>query len=125
MWRGRPEELIGEGVARGEFHTRDPYAATIQILVVIDGLGAHANTDTSDRPAVVTRMAVTTAERELGLAIGTLTHGPGAGRLRRRPARPGRVPGHLVPDRPVPHASALVERNAGSATRMLFAGVPR
>lgn len=46
---------------------------TIQILVVIDGLGAHANTEAADRPEVITRMAVSTAERELGLESGTLT----------------------------------------------------
>ncbi|MFP1624296.1 hypothetical protein ACLB9X_03570 [Streptomyces sp. 5K101] len=45
---------------------------TIQIIVVLDGLGAHANTGTSDRPEAVRRMAVTTAERELGLPTGTL-----------------------------------------------------
>ena len=69
----RLEGLIREGVERGEFRTDDPRATAIQILVVLDGLGAHANTDRSDRPEVVTRMAVTTAERELGLAHGTLT----------------------------------------------------
>ncbi|MFD8633217.1 TetR/AcrR family transcriptional regulator [Streptomyces sp. NPDC059533] len=71
-WRGRIEGVIREGVARGQFRTEDPRATAIQILVVLDGLGAHANTDTRDRPAAVTRMAVTTAERELGLATGTL-----------------------------------------------------
>ncbi|MEU1227129.1 TetR family transcriptional regulator [Streptomyces sp. NPDC005828] len=65
--------LIREGVERGEFRTDDPRAAAIQILVVLDGLGAHANTDRSDRPEAVTRMAVTTAERELGLPYGALT----------------------------------------------------
>ncbi|MFF3055706.1 TetR/AcrR family transcriptional regulator [Streptomyces sp. NPDC057909] len=72
-WRGRRESLIREGVEQEEFHTDDPYMTTIQILVVIDGLGAHANTDTSDRPEAVTRMAITTAERELGLTSGALT----------------------------------------------------
>ncbi|MFD7444761.1 TetR/AcrR family transcriptional regulator [Streptomyces sp. NPDC059909] len=72
-WRGRLEGLIREGVERKEFRTDDPYVTTIQILVVLDGLGAHANTDTSNRPEAVTRMAITTAERELGLTNGTLT----------------------------------------------------
>lgn len=72
-WRGRLEGLIRQGVEQGEFRTDDTYVTAIQILVVIDGLGAHANTHTSDRPDAVTRMAVTTAERELGLASGTLT----------------------------------------------------
>ncbi|MEU3480591.1 TetR/AcrR family transcriptional regulator [Streptomyces sp. NPDC033754] len=69
----RLEGLIREGVERGEFRTDDPRTAAIHILVVLDGLGAHANTDRSNRPEAVTRMAVTTAERELGLAYGTLT----------------------------------------------------
>ncbi|MFE7618943.1 TetR/AcrR family transcriptional regulator [Streptomyces sp. NPDC057496] len=73
LWRGRLEDLVRDGVLLGEFRTDDARVATIQILVVIDGLGAHANTATADRPEAVTRMAVSTAERELGLADGTLT----------------------------------------------------
>ncbi|WP_328787821.1 MULTISPECIES: TetR/AcrR family transcriptional regulator [unclassified Streptomyces] len=72
-WRGRLEEVIREGVERGEFRTEDPYVTAIQILVVLDGLGVHANTEDRDRPEAVTRMAVTTAERELGLPRGALT----------------------------------------------------
>ncbi|MGX1670824.1 TetR family transcriptional regulator C-terminal domain-containing protein [Streptomyces sp. NPDC055400] len=72
-WRERLTGLIREGVDRNEFRTDDPYVTSIQILVVLDGLGAHANTDTSNRPAAVSRMAATTAERELGLPNGTLT----------------------------------------------------
>ncbi|MFE7093429.1 TetR/AcrR family transcriptional regulator [Streptomyces erythrochromogenes] len=71
-WRGRLEGLLRRGVERGEFRTEDPYVTTIQILVVLDGLGAHANTGTGDRPAAVTGMAVATAEHALGLASGTL-----------------------------------------------------
>lgn len=74
----RLEGLIREGVAAGEFRTDDPRATAIQILVVLDGLAAHANTDRSNRPEVVTRMAITTAERELGLPVGTL-RGEGEG----------------------------------------------
>ncbi|MGV9689809.1 TetR/AcrR family transcriptional regulator [Streptomyces sp. NPDC003444] len=68
----RLEGLIREGVERGEFRTDDPRTTAIQILVVLDGLGAHANTDRGNHPEAVTRMAVTTAERELGLTAGTL-----------------------------------------------------
>ncbi|MEV5974912.1 TetR family transcriptional regulator [Streptomyces sp. NPDC051921] len=68
----RLEGVIRDGIARGEFRTPDPRATAIQILVVLDGLGAHANTDRADRPEPVARMAVTTAERELGLTPGTL-----------------------------------------------------
>ena len=45
----------------------------MQILVVIDGLSTHANTGPGHRPAAIARMAITTAERELGLPPGTLT----------------------------------------------------
>ncbi|MER6444539.1 TetR family transcriptional regulator [Streptomyces venezuelae] len=72
-WRGRLHDLIREGAACGEFRTEDPYVTAIQILVVLDGLGAHANTEDRGRPEAVTRMAVTTAERELGLPRGALT----------------------------------------------------
>ncbi|MFI0808682.1 TetR/AcrR family transcriptional regulator [Streptomyces echinatus] len=71
-WRGRLETLVRDGVDTGEFVTDDPVAATVQILVVLDGLGAHANTATPERPAAVLRMPITTAERELGLPPGTL-----------------------------------------------------
>ena len=69
----RLEGLIREGVERGEFRTDDPRAAAIQILVVIDGLGAVAAVGAGVGAEAVTRMAVTTAERELGLAYGALT----------------------------------------------------
>ncbi|WP_261958415.1 TetR/AcrR family transcriptional regulator [Streptomyces nigrescens] len=72
-WRGRLSGLLQEGVEQGEFHTDDPQLTAIQILVVLDGLGAHANTETGSHPEAVTRMAITTAERELGLADGALT----------------------------------------------------
>ncbi|MFE5052466.1 TetR/AcrR family transcriptional regulator [Streptomyces sp. NPDC056637] len=72
-WRERLTGLIRQGVDRNEFRTDDPYVTTIQILVVLDGLGAHANTETGNRPAEVSRLAATTAERELGLPHGTLT----------------------------------------------------
>lgn len=72
-WRGRLEGLLREGVAAGEFHTEQPLVTAIQILVVIDGLGAQANAAAQDGPPEIARMAVSTAERELGLPIGTLT----------------------------------------------------
>lgn len=72
-WRGRLEGLIREGVERDEFRTSDPQVTAIHILVVLDGLAVHANTETDGRPAAVVRMAFTTAERELGLPPSTLT----------------------------------------------------
>jgi hypothetical protein len=72
-WRDRLGGLIRDGVEQGEFRTADPAVTAVQILVVIDGLGVHANSGTGDRPPAVAGMAVTTAERELGLPAGALT----------------------------------------------------
>ncbi|MFF4710910.1 TetR/AcrR family transcriptional regulator [Streptomyces eurythermus] len=76
-WRGRLEALIQDGVAAGEFVTDDPLTVAVQLLVVLDGLGVHANTATPERPAAVLRLPVTTAERELGLRPGTLDEAAG------------------------------------------------
>jgi AcrR family transcriptional regulator len=72
-WRGRLEEVVREGVEAGEFRTEDPLVTTLQILVVLDGLGVDANVGHEDLPDAVARMAFITAERELGLAPGTLS----------------------------------------------------
>lgn len=72
-WRDRLESTIRAGIATGDFRTPDPYVSAIRILVVIDGLGAHANTHTGERPPEITRMARTTAEHELGLPRNALT----------------------------------------------------
>ncbi|MFF4338573.1 TetR/AcrR family transcriptional regulator [Kitasatospora sp. NPDC001540] len=71
-WRDALTALLREGVAAGEFRTPDPHVTAIQLLVVLDGLGAHANTDRTGRPAAVTGMAHALAERELGLPAGAL-----------------------------------------------------
>ncbi|GAA2226866.1 TetR/AcrR family transcriptional regulator [Streptomyces nogalater] len=76
-WRDRLERLVQDGVDAGEFVTDDPVAVAVQILVVLDGLGVHANTATPRRPAAVLRMPLTTAERELGLRPGTLDQATG------------------------------------------------
>ncbi|WP_077689383.1 MULTISPECIES: TetR/AcrR family transcriptional regulator [Nocardiopsis] len=91
MWRERLEGLIRDGVDGGAFRTDDPRVAAVRILVVVDGLGAHANTDDGDRPETVRHMAVTTAERELGLDGGALLRHAAALEDGRSGARP--VPG--------------------------------
>ncbi|MFD0623323.1 TetR family transcriptional regulator C-terminal domain-containing protein [Streptomyces sanglieri] len=75
-WRGRLEQLIRDGVGSGHFRTADPCASAVQILVVVDGLAAHANTETGIGPRSVNRLAAAMAERELGLADGTLSADP-------------------------------------------------
>jgi AcrR family transcriptional regulator len=72
-WRARLEGLIRQGVRSGEFRTADPLVTALQILVVLDGLGADVNVGDEDLPEAVIRMAFLTAERELGLPQGTLT----------------------------------------------------
>ncbi|NEA51528.1 TetR family transcriptional regulator C-terminal domain-containing protein [Streptomyces sp. SID10815] len=69
-WRGRLEDLVREGVTAGEFRAEDPRVVAMKILVVLDGLGAHA---TAARPPALLRMPATTAEQELALPPGTLT----------------------------------------------------
>ncbi|MGP3775515.1 TetR/AcrR family transcriptional regulator [Streptomyces sp. SDT5-1] len=71
-WRGRLTGLLADGVARGEFRTADPEVVAMQILVVLDGLGANAGADLATLPPAVARMAFRLAERELGLPEGAL-----------------------------------------------------
>ncbi|AUG76668.1 TetR family transcriptional regulator [Kitasatospora sp. MMS16-BH015] len=71
-WRERLTGLIEEGVAAGLFRTEDPLVTAVQILVVLDGLGVHVNTDRSGHPPAVADLAAVTAERELGLPKGAL-----------------------------------------------------
>lgn len=72
-WRGRLAGLLADGVARGEFRTREePPVVASQILVVLDGLGADGGAGADELPRPVARMAVTWAERELGLEYGAL-----------------------------------------------------
>ncbi|MFF9623934.1 TetR/AcrR family transcriptional regulator [Streptomyces griseosporeus] len=73
VWRARLEKLIQEGVEAGEFRTDDSLVTTLQILVVLDGLGADTNIGEEDLPEAVVRMAFTIAERELGLEAGELS----------------------------------------------------
>jgi AcrR family transcriptional regulator len=79
-WRARLEGLIRQGVESGEFRTADPLVTTLQILVVLDGLGVDVNVGDEDLPEAVTRMAFLIAERELGLDTGTLTRAADAAR---------------------------------------------
>ncbi|WP_374194693.1 TetR/AcrR family transcriptional regulator [Streptomyces sp. VRA16 Mangrove soil] len=72
-WRARLSGLLTDGVERGEFRTADPQVVALQILVVLDGLGADGAIDPGELPPAVARMAVTTAERELGLEPGALS----------------------------------------------------
>ncbi|MCK8677770.1 TetR/AcrR family transcriptional regulator [Streptomyces lichenis] len=69
-WRGRLADLVRTGTGSGDFRAGDPVIAATQILVVLDGLSANAGMP--ELPAVVARMAVTTAEQALGLPHGAL-----------------------------------------------------
>ncbi len=73
-WRERLTDAVREGVERGEFRTPDPVLAAVHILVVLDGIGMLVNSDSlQDDPPAVRDLPFVTAERELGLAPGTLT----------------------------------------------------
>ena len=72
-WQGLLEETIREGVAAGLFVCRDPAGAAWRILSLLDGLALQvvAHGTTISRPDVVA-WSTAAAERELGLAGGTL-----------------------------------------------------
>ena len=65
-------ELIGEGVAAGEFHTADPLAAAARIYAVIDGLAVLAAVGPEVDYAAVRDLVFTNAEVELGVVVGAL-----------------------------------------------------
>ncbi|MFE5003185.1 TetR/AcrR family transcriptional regulator, partial [Streptomyces sp. NPDC056696] len=80
QWRERLTQLIRDGVATGVLSTEDPEVTAIQILVVLDGLGAHANTELTNRPPVVGGPGAAPAAGAQG--------GAGGGRAPRRAAPP-------------------------------------
>ncbi|MFF4173289.1 TetR/AcrR family transcriptional regulator [Streptomyces sp. NPDC001744] len=67
-------EVIEDGVRSGDFTTADPLGACVVLLVAIDGLGAYANDPSPFAHPALDTLVFTTAERELGLAEGTLRH---------------------------------------------------
>ncbi|MEZ2371821.1 TetR/AcrR family transcriptional regulator [Arthrobacter sp. RCC_34] len=70
--RDRLMAIIIEGRDQDLFSCPDPLGATLEILVVVDGLGSYAN-DTSDYwHASLADLSARTAERVLGLSPGTL-----------------------------------------------------
>ncbi|MFJ4264327.1 TetR family transcriptional regulator [Paenarthrobacter nicotinovorans] len=70
--RSRLVALIEDGVAAGEFATRDPFAACVRILVAIDGVGAYVNNVGSFEVDAFTRFVTDVAEWSLGIAPGSL-----------------------------------------------------
>ncbi|MEU2677642.1 TetR family transcriptional regulator C-terminal domain-containing protein [Streptomyces sp. NPDC007107] len=71
-WCHRFEKIITDGVAEGEFHCDDPWAAAVRILAVVDGTSAYINTSADRRMAPIADLARTVTEAELGLATGRL-----------------------------------------------------
>ncbi|MFJ9823468.1 TetR/AcrR family transcriptional regulator [Streptomyces sp. NPDC101160] len=70
--RGVLTALIEDGVRTGDFVTEDPLAACVVILVTIDGLDSYANADEAAPHPVLDTLVPRIAERELGLAYGSL-----------------------------------------------------
>ena len=76
-WAGLVEKAIRDGVASGDFRCEDPNGAAWRILSIIDGLALQvvAHRTIVDRQDMLA-WAAGAAERELGLAAGTLAvHG--------------------------------------------------
>lgn len=72
-WAGLVEKAIRDGVAAGVFRCEDPKGAAWRILSIIDGLALQVVAHRSIvRRADMLEWAATAAERELGLAPGTL-----------------------------------------------------
>lgn len=75
-WQALLASVISDGVAVGEMNVDDPGAAAWRVLSLLDGLAlqvvAHGDVLTAGQADVWSRA---TAERELGLAAGTLTAG--------------------------------------------------
>jgi len=72
-WKEAVAELIADGVREGDFRCEDPHGAAWRITALIDGLAVQVTV----HRGVLTRAQMTDwvtglAERELGLAAGTL-----------------------------------------------------
>lgn len=73
-WKELLAGLIVEGVEAGEFECADPEGAAWRLISLLDGLVLQvvAHRSTVDRPTMI-RWARLAAERELGLAAGSLS----------------------------------------------------
>ncbi|WP_017573180.1 TetR/AcrR family transcriptional regulator [Nocardiopsis halotolerans] len=72
LMRAALTELVARGRHDGEFTTDDPERVCLVLLVVIDGLHASSNADPGFEHPALDGLAQSVAERELGLAPGTL-----------------------------------------------------
>ncbi|MDP5225698.1 MULTISPECIES: TetR family transcriptional regulator [Arthrobacter] len=72
IMRDRLLDLVRDGVASGAFHCEDPMQATLEILVVIDGMGSYANASDRFWHPSLDGMMTRAAERVLGLQAGAL-----------------------------------------------------
>lgn len=70
--RDRMMALIEDGVASGDFHPADAYAACVRIFIAIDGFGAYVNSEVLFEHPAFLHFVSETAERELGLPGGAL-----------------------------------------------------
>jgi AcrR family transcriptional regulator len=65
-------EIIEAGVASGDVPTADPLAASVRILIAVDGVGSYVNDEASFEHASFEHFITDTAEWALGLQPGTL-----------------------------------------------------
>lgn len=70
--RSRLSAIIAAGVAAGEFAEVDPEAASIRLLIAVDGSGSYVNSTGDLSHPAQARFVADVAEWTLGLAPGTL-----------------------------------------------------
>lgn len=69
----RLSAVIADGIAAGDFPVDGPGEPALQILSLVDGLSVQAATRQTLDYAPVRAMVITTTERLLAVAPGTLT----------------------------------------------------
>lgn len=65
--------LIESGVEQGAFSCEQPSRAALLILVLVDALIGYSNEETTESTPLVAELVFATAEKELGLAPGSLS----------------------------------------------------
>lgn len=70
--RAQLREIIEAGAASGVFPTGDPFAASVRILIAVDGVGSYVNDEASFEHPSYEHFVTDTAEWALGLEGGAL-----------------------------------------------------
>ena len=78
--RARLHEIIAAGIATGDFADVDPEAASIRILIAVDGSGSYVNSTADLSTPAQANFVADVTEWTLGLAPGTVAGGVGSSR---------------------------------------------